>query len=215
MDVDFSLYLISDRHQLHPDHDLISAVTAALEGGVTALQLREKDLPAAQLFDLGCQLRQLTRRYNAKLLVNDRIDIALAIEADGVHLTEQSLSISQARHLLGRDKLIAQSTHNLASAIHASQQGADFITFSPIYYTASKAKYGAPQGLEQLKHICQQIHLPVFALGGITPQRTSTVMDAGAAGVALISAIISQADPCSAAQNFIAHTEKFTSSASL
>lgn len=204
MDVDFTLYLISDRHQLHPDHDLISAVTAALEGGVTALQLREKDLSSARLFDLGCQLRQLTRRYNAKLLINDRIDIALAVEADGVHLGEQSLSVHQARQLLGRDKLIAQSTHTFDGAIHAAMQGADFITFSPIYYTPSKAIYGAPQGLDQLRTLCQQVHVPVFALGGITPQRSAEVLSAGAYGIALISAIIAQADPRRAAMNFSA-----------
>ncbi len=208
MDVDFPLYLISDRQQLHPDHDLIGAVTAALEGGVTALQLREKDLNSAQLFDLGCQLRQLTRRYNAKLLINDHIDIAVAVEADGVHLTEQSLSISHARQLLGNNKLIAQSTHNISGAIHAAQQGADFITFSPIYYTPSKSCYGAPQGLDQLSTICHQVNIPVFALGGITLQRSAEVINAGAAGIALISAIISQADPRRAAQDFIALTKE-------
>lgn len=203
MDVDFPLYLISDRQQLHPDHDLISAVTAALEGGVAALQLREKDLPAAQLFDLGCQLRQLTRRYNAKLLINDRIDIALAIEADGVHLGEQSLSVSQTRKLLGENRLIVKSTHNIAGAIQAEEQGADFITFSPVYFTPSKASYGEPQGLDKLRTICNQVNIPVFALGGITPHRISEVVNSGATGIALISAILSQPNPRLATTDFI------------
>ena len=202
MTIDFPLYLITDRHQVHPHHDLLSAVAAALQGGVQAVQLREKDLPAAELFKLGTQLRQLTRRYQAKLLINDRIDIAQAVDADGVHLTEQSLSVTEARRLLGPDKLIAASTHSLERALQAEREGADFVTFSPVYYTASKAAYGAPQGLDKLQEICAQTTIPVFALGGITPQRITEVRKAGAAGVALISAILADKNPCSAAKRF-------------
>jgi thiamine-phosphate pyrophosphorylase len=202
MDVDFSLYLITDRLQVQPQHSMLSSIAAALQGGVQAVQLREKDLPAAQLFELGSQLRQLTNQYNAKLLINDRIDIALAVGADGVHLGEQSLSVTQARHLLGNDKLIAVSTHSLATAQQAQQQSADFITFSPIYYTASKAAYGEPQGLAKLTQVCQQATIPVFALGGIKADNLAAVIAAGASGIALISAILSQADPATAARRF-------------
>lgn len=200
--VDFSLYLISDRHQVSSNHNILSAIAAALAGGVQAVQLREKDLPASQLFELGMQLRQLTRRYDAKLMINDRIDIAQAVDADGVHLTEQSLSVTQTRQLLGPDKLIASSTHTLERALQVEDEGADFITFSPVYYTPSKASYGAPQGIENLRLICEQTKLPVFALGGITPQRLAAVRQAGVAGVALISAILADDDPTCAAQQF-------------
>ncbi|OQY18909.1 MAG: thiamine-phosphate diphosphorylase [Desulfobacteraceae bacterium 4572_35.1] len=202
MKVDFSLYLITDRHQIHPQHTLISAVTAALQGGVQAIQLREKDLSATELYRLGSALRELTNQYGAKLLINDRIDIAMAVGADGVHLTEQSLDVTCARTILGNDKLIAVSTHNLTSALHAEKQGADLITFSPIFFTPSKAAYGDPQGLEQLHTLCQQLKLPVFALGGITTQRVAPVVAAGATGVALISAILAQENPCHAAADF-------------
>lgn len=202
MAIDFSLYLITDRRQVHPEHTLLSAVAAALEGGVTAVQLREKDLPAAQLYELGLQLRRLTRHHHARLFINDRIDIALAVDADGVHLTEQSLSVSTARRLLGRGKWLAASTHSLDGARRAEQQGADLITFSPIYATASKLGYGPPQGLEKLHTVCQSVGLPVFALGGITAEHGAALREAGATGVAVISAILAQADPRAAAQAF-------------
>lgn len=203
MQVDFSLYLISDRHRVHSRHDLLSAVEAALKGGVRAVQLREKDLSSSELFALGSQLRQITQRYDARLLINDRIDIALAIAADGVHLTEQSLSVTTARQLLGDDKLIAVSTHSLNRALDAQRQGADFITFSPIYHTPSKADYGEPQGLEKLQQVCAHLTIPVFALGGISLDRVAPVKAAGAAGVALIAAIMAQPDPQLCARQFL------------
>lgn len=205
MAVDFSLYLISDRHQVHPTHTLYSAIDAALQGGVKAVQLREKDLATAELLSLARSLRQLTHQYHAKLFINDRIDIALAVDADGVHLTETSASVLDARQQLGDDTLIAASTHSLERALQAQQQGADFITFSPIFFTPSKAAYGEPQGLDALRTICDKTSIPVFALGGITPERVPTVLTAGANGVALISAILSSADPCHAAQQFLRH----------
>lgn len=200
--VDFSVYLITDRHQLHTDHTLFSAVDAALSGGVRAIQLREKDLNTADLFELAGQLRQLTARYQAKLLINDRVDIALAAGADGVHLTEHSLPVATARQLMGPDKLVGASCHSLKSAQQAERHGADFITFSPIFYTPSKAGYGAPQGVEKLAEICQQLSIPVLALGGITVERVPAVCQAGASGVALISAILAQPDPAQAAVAF-------------
>lgn len=205
MDVDFSLYLISDRHQVHPNHTLHSAIDAALQGGVKAVQLREKDLATADLLALAQSLRQLTRQYHAKLFINDRIDIALAVDADGVHLTETSVSVLEARQQLGDNKLIAASTHSLESALQAEAHGADFITFSPIFFTPSKAQYGAPQGIDALNQVCHNTSLPIFALGGITPERVPTVLTAGATGVALISAIISSEDPFHAAQQFLRH----------
>ncbi|WP_394713831.1 thiamine phosphate synthase [uncultured Desulfuromonas sp.] len=199
MAVDFSLYLISDRRQTG-GRDLLDVIEAALHGGVQAVQLREKDLSSRELYTLGCALRELTRRYQARLLINDRIDIALAVDADGVHLTEQSLEVGVARQLLGPDKLIGVSTHHVDRAVAVEQQGADFITFSPIYATPSKAAYGAPQGLDKLRNLCRQVSLPVIALGGINAQRRQAVLAAGATGCAVISAILAANDPCQAAK---------------
>jgi thiamine-phosphate pyrophosphorylase len=202
MHIDFNLYLITDRHQCAPGHTLFSAVEAALRGGVKAVQLREKDLTPIELLEHAQHLRSLTRQYDAKLLINDRADIAVAVEADGVHLTENSMDIVSARKVLGREKLIGVSTHNLERARKAQKEGADFITFSPIYLTTSKVEYGAPQGLERLRNVCAGVDIPVFALGGITPERQPEVLYAGAAGVALISAIMGASNPETAARNF-------------
>jgi len=202
MAVDFSLYLITDRHQVHPNHTLYSAVDAALRGGVKAVQLREKDLTTDQLLSYAKKLRQLTRNYNAALIINDRIDIAKSVDAEGVHLTETSVSVREARQQLGESKLIAASTHSLERALEAEKEGADFITFSPIFFTPSKAAYGEPQGLEKLRTTCDKTSIPVFALGGITPERIQSVSQAGAAGIALISAILASPNPEAATQHF-------------
>ncbi|MFO7832001.1 MAG: thiamine phosphate synthase [Desulfuromonadaceae bacterium] len=199
---DFNIYLITDRHQCAPEHTLFSALEAALKGGVKAVQLREKDLGPKELLQLAHQLRTLTVRYGARLLINDRVDIALAAEADGVHLTEQSMDVASARRLLGPKPLIGVSTHSLERARSAEEDGANFITFSPIYFTPSKVEYGEPQGVEGLRRVCSEVNIPVFALGGITPERHMEVQEAGATGIALISAIIGAHDPTAAAQDF-------------
>lgn len=198
--VDFDLYLISDRHQLPAGRRLAEAVTAALAGGVGAVQLREKDLATAELYALALELRQRTAAAGARLLLNDRIDIALAVAADGVQLTEQSLPVAVARRLLGPERLLGVSCHSLERALQAEAEGADFLCFSPIYATPSKAAYGPPQGLDALHALCAAVKLPVFALGGITTERAPAVRATGARGIALIRAILAAADPAQAAR---------------
>ncbi len=202
--IDFNLYLITDRHQVAPDHTLLSAVDAALQGGVKAVQLREKDLSAAELLPLARELRVLTRHHGALLLINDRIDIALAVQADGVHLGGHSLPADIARELVGPDLLIGISTHTHDEIRIAEQQGADFVTFGPVYATPSKAAFGLPQGLHALSEACRVSGLPVFALGGITSSRLPEARQAGASGIALISAILARSDPRTAAETFVA-----------
>ncbi len=202
--VDFKLYLITDRTRIAAGHTLVSAVEKALQGGVEAVQLREKDLPAAELLTLARQLRDLTRLYDARLLINDRIDLALAVHADGVHLGGHSLPTDLVRQLVGPNLLIGVSTHSCADISRASEQGADFVTFGPVYATPSKAAFGPPQGLLALNEACRCSALPVFALGGITAERVSEVKRAGAAGIALIGAILSNPDPRSAVSAFMA-----------
>ena len=206
--VDFNLYLITDRRQAPPGLTLPGAVRAACEGGVRAVQLREKDLTAAELFPLALELRALTRHYGARLLINDRIDVALAVGADGVHLGGHSLPTAAARKILGPERLIGVSAHSLEDIAAASRDGADFVTFGPVYFTPSKAAYGKPAGLELLGAACDASPLPVFALGGIGPERVGAVLDAGASGVALISAILARPEPAAAARAFISLLEK-------
>ena len=192
--VDFSLYLITDRMQTAGR--LLPAVVAdALRGGLRAVQLREKDLAAGQLFELAVELRQLTRQYGAKLLINDRIDVALAVAADGVHLGKAGLPVPEARRILGRDRLIGYSAHSADGALQAQLAGADFVTLGPVYHTPSKAQYGEPLGLSVLSEAARVVTIPVFALGGVKHASVAEVLSAGAHGVALISAIMAAPNP--------------------
>jgi len=173
--IDFPLYLITDRKQVANGHTLYTAVEAALQGGVKAVQLREKDLPAAELLPLAKELRDLTWSHGALLFINDNIDIALAVKADGVHLGGHSEATEVIRTKVGEKMLIGVSTHSKEEIERAAKQGADFVTFGPVYATPSKAKYGEPQGLNKLSEACRNSSIPVFALGGITPERATEV----------------------------------------
>jgi thiamine-phosphate pyrophosphorylase len=197
--IDFKLYLITDRLGLPPGRSLVETVADALEGGVRAVQLREKDLSPRALFPLALELRQLTRRFGARLLINERLDLAQAVAADGVHLAGSSLPTAVARRLLGPQALIGVSTHSASEAFAAADAGADFVTFGPIYPTPSKAAYGPPVGLDALRTACAQAPLPIFALGGIKDAHIPELKAAGAAGIALISAILAAPEPRQAA----------------
>jgi thiamine-phosphate pyrophosphorylase len=193
-----NLYLITDRRRLPAGRTLIDTVEAALTAGAPMVQLREKDLPARELFVLAQELRRLTRRHGALLLINDRIDVALAVEADGVHLGGHSLPVAVARQLLGPKPLLAVSTHHRAEIHAAAAAGADFVTFGPVYATPSKAPFGPPQGVEKLRAACAGAPLPVFALGGMTAARRLEVLAAGASGIACIAAVLGDPDPAGA-----------------
>lgn len=192
--VDFNLYLITDRTALAPGLRLAEVVRTACAAGVRAVQLRERDLSARELYLLAGQLLEITHATGARLLINDRIDVALAVEADGVHLGGHSLPVAAARRLLGPDRLLAVSTHHLDEVLVAHRDGADFVTFGPVFATPSKAVYGAPQGLEALRRVCAASSLPVFALGGIDPRNLSQVMACGAQGAAMIRAVFAAED---------------------
>jgi thiamine-phosphate pyrophosphorylase len=142
----FNLYLVSDRTQTG-GRDLLWVLERALEGGVNAVQLREKDLSGRDLLELATKTRTLCERYGAPLFINDRIDVALAVDAAGVQLGKASLPIEVARTLLGPDKLIGASIHSPEEVRDAKSAGADFFVFGPVYFTPSKASFGAPQGV--------------------------------------------------------------------
>jgi thiamine-phosphate pyrophosphorylase len=184
---DLKVYLITQR-SLFAERDFLPRLELALKGGVRALQLREKDLDDGELLMMAQKVKLLTDKYNAKLFINERADIAHETGAAGVHLTEASAPVAQVRKSFP-DLLIGASTHSMASALKAESGGADFITFSPIYATPSKKEFGPPQGLSRLQEICREIKIPVLALGGISKDRVTPVLDQGAFGVALISGI--------------------------
>ncbi len=200
---DFDLYLVTDRGQTL-GRDLLWVLERALEGGVRGIQLRERDLGGKELFLVAEAVRKLTRRYRAALLISDRIDVALAIDADGVHLGGESFPVERARELVGAEKIIGVSTHGLEEARAAQAQGADFIVFGPVYFTPSKANYGAPQGLMKLKKIVEKTPMPVYAIGGIKAEHIPEIKETGVRGVALISAVMSASDPKVAAEKIVA-----------
>jgi len=162
---------------------------------VRLVQLREKDLADDELFYLADQLVKLVHGYGGRLLINRRVDVCMAVGADGVHLGAGSPGVGESRRLLGTTKLIGYSAHSLDEALRVEREGADFITFSPVFHTPSKAIYGPPVGLDLLRQVCERLTIPVLALGGIKPENLSKVLNCGAAGVALISAVMSAADP--------------------
>lgn len=203
MRFDGDLYVVTDR-QLTGGRPLRLVVEAALRGGARAVQLREKDLPPRDLYPLALEMRQLTQAYGARLLINDRVDVALAVNADGVHLTTTSLPASIARQVLGPGRLIGVSTHTRAEVQAAIDEGADFIVFGPVFSTPSKAPYGPPVGLDALRAVRAVVKLPILAIGGIKPTNLEQVLAAGADGIAVISAIISADDPTAATQNLLA-----------
>ncbi len=193
--IDFRLYLITDRKRITRYASLITAVREALKGGVKAIQLREKDLGTRDLLRLAYKIRELTRRYKAKLFINDRLDIALAVGADGIHLTQQSAPVYAVRRVIDTSRfLIGVSTHSLKEAEEAENGGADFITLGPIFRTPSKLKYGSPIGIDTLRRVSKDVSIPVFAIGGIKAGRINKVKRAGAYGVAMISEIFNAPD---------------------
>lgn len=192
------LYLITDRHQVQNGHQLLEVVEELLQAGVKMVQLREKDLSAAELYPLAKKLRTLTHKYKSLLLINDRIDLVQAVSADGVHLGGHSLPIQIARKILGSSYLIGASTHSAPGVKSAQNQGADFVTYGPIYFTPSKVAYGNPVGIESLHDICGTCKIPVYALGGIKTNNMKETLRTGVYGVAMISALISDRSPTEA-----------------
>jgi thiamine-phosphate pyrophosphorylase len=190
--LDFNLYLITDRLNIPAGKDLFTQVEAALRGGLRAVQLREKDMSVDELLPLARQMRELTRKYDAKLLINREIDVALAVGADGVHLGGDSMSPVEARKRIGPDRLIGVSTHAIDEVLHAQQDGADFVTFGPVYATPSKLKYGQPVGLGRLREAVEELgqSLSIFALGGVNGELIPELLECGCHHVACIGAIL-------------------------
>ncbi len=163
---------------------ILALIKAAVRSNISFIQLREKKLPARFVFELAAESVKLTRQSRTKILINDRADIAAAAKADGVHLTSKSLSVETIRRVFLKDFIIGVSTHTLAEAENARQNGADFITFSPIFNTPGK---GEPQGVEKLREVCEKLEpFPVVALGGIDAANYKAVLENGASGFAAI-----------------------------
>jgi thiamine-phosphate pyrophosphorylase len=187
--VNFSLYLITDRHQTG-GRPLLPLLDGAMNGGVKAIQLREKELDTRSLLHLANDVLAIVRKHGGQLLINDRTDLVMALGADGVHLRADSMPVAAARRLLGPDRLIGVSVHSADEVRQAESDGADFVVLGPIYDTPSKRAYGSPLGLRPLEQVRLESNMPIFVIGGITQKRVSDVRRAGAFGVAVVSAIL-------------------------
>ena len=186
----FKLYAITDR-QLSAPQTLHDTVHGLLDVGISAIQLREKDLSDAEYIKLAEPLCRLCHTYSAQLFINSRIEIAMSIGADGLHLPGDSAAVEKVMEETNRRFIIGVSVHTLTEAKQRETEGADFITYSPIYLTVSKPDYGPAIGVEGLRGVAEGVNIPVFALGGITPERVAECLDAGAYGVAVMSGVMS------------------------
>jgi len=207
--VNFNLYLITDR-KLAAERGLAATIETALQAAAEfapqapiAVQLREKDLDGRPLIQLAAELLPICRRHRVPMLVNGRVDVALASGADGVHLPSDGISPEDARKLLGPSRLIGVSTHSAGEITRAEALGADFAVFGPVFAPISKGNYAAPCGPEGLTSACAAASIPVFALGGITAARAAELADTGASGVAVIGAIIGARDPAKSVRELL------------
>ncbi len=195
---DFKLYLILDYH-LQMKHPPLALARMGMENGVDLLQLRYKGSNIEDFYQLAVDLRKLTTDFGIPLIINDRVDIALAAGADGVHLGQQDLPQASARKLLGPNKIIGRTGHSLEQALAAQTQGADYVSCGPIFQTFSKADAHPPAGLELIREYKRQIEIPWVCIGGITAANLPQITAAGATRIAVISAISQANDPASAA----------------
>ncbi len=194
MKCDYSLYLITDRAILG-GRDLFQAVESALRGGVTLVQLREKQISSRDFYQIALALKGLTVKYKVPLLINDRLDIALAVDADGIHIGQEDLPIQAARNFLGPQKIIGYSVSSVDEAIYGEKNGADYLGAGPVYVTTTKNVAVEPLGVEGLRGIKESVSIPVVGIGGVNLSNVSEVKKSGADGVAIVSGILGSFDP--------------------
>lgn len=205
--VDLSVYLVTNRGT-RTKEELCRIVSQAVEGGVTIVQLREKETTTEEMIEIGKELHTLLKPLDVPLIINDRVDVALAIQAEGVHLGQSDMSIAEARALLGKEAIIGLSVENLEQAHRSFQEEVDYIAASPVFPSKStKLDHAPPWGLVGLKTLCALSPHPVVAIGGINDTNARQVMDCGAAGIAVVSFIMSAPNPKTAAE-ILAQTMK-------
>ena len=199
--MDFTLYLVTDRRWLG-DRTLWDSVEDAILGGVTLVQLREKEISSKEYLELAQRVKEVTDRHGIPLIINDRIDIALAIDADGVHLGPEDLPVPLTRKLLGHGKIIGASAASVDEALLFQAQGADYLGVGAVFPTATK-RGTEKVGFEDLRGIKSAVHIPVVAIGGINAENAKPVMETGVDGVAVVSAIMDQTDIREAARQLL------------
>lgn len=196
------LLVVTDRHQTK-GRPLVPLLQRVLAVATPAIQLRERDLSAGELIALAREVQAVTASPGSQLLINDRIDVALALEGVGVHLRSNSLPLSVARQLLGAQRLLGISVHAVEEAVRAESQGADYIVLGPIYETPSKQMFGPPLGIHTLEKACSLVRIPIIGIGGVTATRAREMRRAGAFGAAVITAILGADDIESATRELL------------
>ena len=194
MDFDLSLYLVTDR-ELSLGRPLEDIVEDAVKGGVTMVQLREKECDSRDFYDIALRMKHLLKSYGVPLIINDRLDIALAVDADGLHIGQSDLPWQVAREILGEDKILGLSVENMEQAHAANLAKVDYIGISPVFATQTKTDTDTPFGLEGVRNVTAITRHQTVAIGGINASNASEIMEAGANGIAVVSAIISADDP--------------------
>jgi len=196
------LFLVTDRHQTN-GRPLVPLLQRVLTAGVSAIQLRERDLSAKELVTLAREVQAVMASRRSQLLINDRIDVALALEGVGVHLRSNSLPVSVARQLLGAQRLLGISVHAVEEAVQVESQGVDYIVLGPIYETPTKQMFGPPLGIQTLEKACRLVRIPIIGIGGVTAARVREMRCAGAFGVAVITAVLGAVNVESAARELL------------
>ncbi|MPQ31020.1 thiamine phosphate synthase [Clostridium estertheticum] len=188
--INYNLYLLTDREML-VDTDIYTAVEESIKGGATLVQLREKDISTLEFYNIASRIKKVTDKYNVPLIINDRIDIALAIDAAGVHLGQSDMPASIARSIIGNNKIIGISTSTVEEAREAEKEGADYVGVGAMFPTTTKEDASAVS-VHCLKEIKDNISIPVVAIGGITHKNVDLLKRANIDGVAVISDILAK-----------------------
>ncbi len=196
------LLVVTDRHQTN-GRPLVPLLQRVFTAGAPAIQLRERDLSARELVTLAREVQAVPASRRSQLLINDRIDVAMALEGVGVHLRSNSLPVSVARQLLGAQRLLGISVHAVEEAVLGESQGVDYIVLGPIYETPSKQMFGPPLGIHTLEKACRLVRIPIVGIGGVTAVRAREMRCAGAFGVAVITAILGADDVESATRELL------------
>jgi len=191
--MNYDLYIITDQRISHGKSHL-EVAEAALMGGVTVVQFRDKEMKDSEAVVACREIYKLTKKKGVSFIVNDRVEVAKAVDADGVHLGQEDMSFSSARKILGKEKIIGISVETVEQALKAVEGGADYLGIGPIYPTATKPNAGKALGIARLKEIRESVNIPIVAIGGINENNLEEVLRAGADGVAVISAVVSAPD---------------------
>jgi len=199
IDFDLSLYLVTDR-SLSLDRPIEQVVKQAVKGGVTMVQLREKDASSREFYEIAVRLKQILKPFNVPLIINDRLDIALACNAEGLHIGQSDLPYPVARKLVGKDKIIGLSIENIQDVEEANNWDVDYIGISPVFSTSTKTDTAQALGLEGIREIMTSSRHPSVGIGGINLSNAKDIIKAGANGIAVVSAIMSATEPEQAAK---------------